>query len=91
MNKIEGIIEIIEDGMKDTRKECMWAEEMMHSGDKESSELFRNEANKRLQGVKEMLEKHAQMLDDPSAATAIAKAWKRRLESEIAERMQKYK
>lgn len=91
MSKVEYILEMIEDGMKDARKECMWSEELMRSGDKESSEMFKQESTKRLQGVKEMLEKHGQMLEDPSSAPAIAKAWKKRLESEVAERMQKYK
>ena len=91
MTKIEGIIEMIEDGMRDARKECMWCEEMQNTTD---AEMFRTEATKRIQGVKEMLEKHSQMLEDPSAAPAIAKAWKKRLDAEIAEKMgmlQKYK
>ena len=32
MTKIEGIIEMIEDGMRDARKECMWTEEMQNTG-----------------------------------------------------------
>ena len=94
MTKIEGIIEMIEDGMRDARKECMWCEEMQNTTDKEGAEMFRAEATKRIQGVKEMIEKHSQMLEDPSAAPAIAKAWKKRLDAEIAEKMstlQKYK
>ena len=94
MTKIEGIIEMFEDGLRDARKECMWTEEMQNGTDKEGAEMFRNEATKRIQGVKEMLDKHGQMLEDPSAAPAIAKAWKKRLDAEINEKMgmlQKYK
>lgn len=94
MTKIEGIIEMIEDGMRDARKECMWTEEMQNGTDKEGAEMFRNEATKRIQGVKEMLEKHGQLIEDPAAAPAIAKAWKKRLDAELVEKMnmlQKFK
>ncbi len=87
MTKIEGIIEMIEDGMRDARKECMWTEEMQNGTDKEGAEMFRNEATKRIQGVKEMLEKHGQLIEDPAAAPAIAKAWKKRLDAELVEKM----
>ena len=40
MTKIEGIIEMIEDGMRDARKECMWTEEMQNGADKEGAEMF---------------------------------------------------
>lgn len=91
MTKVEYILEMIEDGMKDARKECMWADELTHQGDKDGAEMFRAEGQKRLQGVKDVLEKHGAMLDEPAAAVPIAKAWKKRIENEIAERMQKLK
>ena len=54
--KVEGIIGIIDDGIKDACMQCDWAREARDGGDREGAMMFHTEAHKRLSAAKEWLE-----------------------------------
>lgn len=87
--KVEGIIGIIDDGIKDSCMQCDWAHEARDSGDREAAMMFHTEAHKRLTSAKEWLEKHKEMLLDPHNAEDVAEVFVKRLEDRIAHAMAK--
>lgn len=88
-SKIEGIIAVIDDSIKDAAMQCDWACEAKDAGERETAMMFHGEASKRLTGAKEWLEKNREMLHDPKNAEAVAKIMVRRLEDKITHMMSK--
>lgn len=87
--KVEGIIGIIDDGIKDACMQCDWAREARDGGDREGAMMFHTEAHKRLSAAKEWLEKHREMLTDPHHAEETSEVFIKRLEDRLAHAMAK--
>jgi hypothetical protein len=84
MDKLEGIIGIIDDGIKDAWMQCDWACKAHDSGDREAEAMFKAEAHKRISGAKEWLDKHREMMLDPKNAETVAAVFVHRLDDKIA-------
>lgn len=88
-DKMEGIIGIIDDGIKDAMMQCSWACDSREAGDKEAAMMFHSEAHKRLSSAKDWFDKHREMMLDPHNAEDVAEAFVKRLDDRIAHAMAK--
>lgn len=87
--KIDGIISIIDDCIRDACMQYDYAAEAKSAGERESAALFQAEAAKRISGAREWLEKNREILKDGKNAEAVAEVFIRRMDERIAESMSK--
>lgn len=83
--KIDGIIGIIEDGIKDSCMQTEWAEKAKEDGDTASAALFESEAQKRLMSAKEWLEKNKEFLKAKENSEKVALKFVERMEKKLNE------
>lgn len=83
-DKIEGIIAVIDDGIKDAHMQIDWACDAKEDGERDTAAMFHSEATKRLTGAKDWYEKCREMLLDPKNSEAVAKAFVRRMDEKLS-------
>lgn len=83
--KIEGIIGIIEDGIKDSCMQMDWAEKAKQEGDTASAALFESEAQKRLMSAKEWLDKNKEFLKAKENSEKVALKFVEQTEKKLNE------
>lgn len=83
--KIDGIIGIIEDGIKDSCMQLEWAEKAKDDGDKESAALFDAEAQKRLMSARDWFEKNKEFLKAKENSEEVAHKFVERMEKKLNE------
>lgn len=83
--KIEGIIGIIDDGIKDACMQMDWAEEARERGEKEVAAMFQSEAGKRAAGAREWYDKNRDALLASENAEAVAAVFVHRMGDRLSE------
>lgn len=83
-DKIEGVIDIIEDGLKDSHMLLDLACDAKQGGEKEAVVMFHSEAAKRLSGAKDWYDKCRELLHDPKNSEEVAKVFLHHMEDKLS-------
>lgn len=83
--KIDGIIGIIDDGIRDSCMQMDWAAEARGAGDKEAAAEFEAEAQKRIVAAREWMEKNRDVLESKENADDVAAVFVARMDQKLGE------
>lgn len=83
-DKIAGVIDVIDDGIKDSCMLLDMACDAKADGERDAAVMFHSEAAKRLSGAKDWYDKCREMLHDPKNSEEVAKIFLRHMDEKLS-------